>query len=100
MKPKKENDLYEEVAKEFKVSPELVEKTVRDLFFQIRQDITKDTGEDILIHNFGNFTMKDSQIDIIEQNLEKGLQKGNISIKKYQATKEAITKIKKNRNSG
>ncbi len=78
--------IYEEVAKEFNVSPDLVEECIRHQFKATREFIQHKRMYDVLLHNFGSYV---TPVNLLRSNIKKiigAYKKGRMSKGKFEKT--------------
>lgn len=88
--------LYEKVAEQNNVSPDLVEHIIMFIFAETRYAISNSTGKNVLIHGLGNFYIPKNKTKRFMEFMMSKLEKGHITKQQYDEYTAKAKEILKN----
>ncbi len=91
------SELYKKIAKEFNVSPLMVENIIRHQFSFIKKNLQEKDLNTILVHGLGRFKVKEGRLDWMMKNIASKLEQGKISGPEARAQLDKLNNIKRER---
>lgn len=83
MKQKTLLELCEEVSEELNIDVSIVKHVLNYIINDVRREISKGSSKEILIHNFGTFTIPKNSINKFREKLIKAFELNNITEAKF-----------------